>query len=82
MGLNYETYRFNESALVCYRRGIQHPSPQRGVYSDLAMGIYRSLLGMGRRDDALASLEETARNAPTQAVRDQLLAMRRAELPR
>ena len=82
MGLNYETYRSHASALVCYRRGIQHPSPQRGVYSDLALGIYRSLLAMGRRDDALASLEESARNAPTPVVRDRLLAMRRAESAR
>jgi hypothetical protein len=78
MGLNYETYRFYESAFVCYQRGIHHPSPQGGVYSDLALGVYRSLLAMGRREDALASLEESARNASTQAVRDRLLAMRNA----
>jgi hypothetical protein len=78
MGLNYETYRFHESAFVCYRRGVLRPSPQRGVYGDLALGVYRSLLAMGRREDALASLEESARNAPTQAVRDQLLALRNA----
>jgi 4-amino-4-deoxy-L-arabinose transferase-like glycosyltransferase len=80
MGLNYETYRFYEHGLTCYRRGFRYPSPQRGVYRDLALGIYRCLLGMGRRDDAIASLEASARNAPSATIREQLLAARRAEL--
>jgi len=73
MGLNYEAYGFYDNALASYRHGIGYPQLQRGLYGDFALGIYRSLVGMDNREEALEVLKDLERRAPTEAAREMLL---------
>jgi hypothetical protein len=76
LGLNYETFRFLDPALLAYARGLQYPTSRPRVRASLSLGVAHCLVGKGRANEAIAYLQEAEKRIPDPRERTSLRSLR------
>lgn len=73
LGMNYEAFRHYEEAIACYDMAFGYAMARPSWYTEIVFGKTRSLMALGRPDEAVSFLLKAAESAPSARMRERVL---------
>ena len=77
LGMNYEAFKYFEEAITCYGAALRYGMARPSWYTEIVLGMTRSLMVLGRVDETVSFLTKVAERAPTPEIRARVIGLSR-----